>query len=127
MYKTTNATPRPWHTDAGRIMGRIIDEDSEWDRVCATTRSEPCLDDETEARMVADEMLIIRAVNSYEALVEALRECITEDGAVCFTRPHSSEAMNHRIRTINVLVHAALANAATEEDAADAATEEAAR
>ena len=42
-------------------------------------------------------------------LVHALEDCITSDGAICFTAPHSEEYMRRRLHEISRIARAAIA------------------
>ena len=55
--------------------------------------------------------LIIRACNSHAALLAALKDCITEEGAHCFTTTDMGVAMERRLLAINYAARAAIAQA----------------
>lgn len=93
----TKHTPGPWHV--GMKPGPII-YGTKGDQV-ADLRG--FLDiDETSANA--------RLIAAAPCLIEALRECITEDGAACL-QTGSAVALFRRLQTINDAARAALAKA----------------
>ena len=79
----SEATPRPWKTDAYRICtdaGTLIAE------ATGAPRAENWVDERDIP--IANAELIVKCVNSHEMLVEALRE-IVED--VEFSKKHSDD------------------------------------
>lgn len=93
----TKHTPGPWHV--GMRPGPII-YGTKGDQV-ADLRG--FLDiDETSANA--------RLIAAAPCLIEALRECITEDGAACL-QTGSAVALFRRLQTINDAARAALAKA----------------
>lgn len=53
-------------------------------------------------------LLILRAVNNHRALVEALKECITDTGALGYSQPNKYARV--RLATISQTAKSALAN-----------------
>ena len=53
----------------------------------------------------------IAALNSYSAVLEALRECITNGGENCLAYGTDTPALRHRLSNINAIARAALAQA----------------
>ena len=71
-------TPTPWHVVAGTLIKDELmpfDRDERDTALIATADGDP-----TDVRAAANAAFIVRAVNSHEQLVAALRACLDADG-----------------------------------------------
>jgi hypothetical protein len=76
MNKTTNHTPLPWHIEKSGD-GRYAIEDAS-----GTIRIALMCDSDSDAEELADAALIVRAVNSHQALVSVLQRIAAEVNAL---------------------------------------------
>lgn len=99
--------PTPWHAVISRNgLPHVVDDHNGLNQLTIVESPKSHQDHETDA---ANCIFITRAVNSHDALLAALRECVTEEGAAGLQE--GLGRMKRRILAINDIARAAIAQA----------------
>ena len=102
----TTHTPTPWNL---ALQGIILDAENHYPIATCSPRNFGSTDGPLYPETcLANAAHIVHCVNTYPALLAALKECITEEGAYCLN--HDSKALlRGRLASITLLAKQAIA------------------